>query len=137
MFHRLTGHVHQKVDMLKRVLSLLLHSLCQIEVLVTRNEVVDTKITDTLGGCEVALQNWIKNVIGGSYFGKTFSNGFLYGSVEFKVCIIKLFAVHNTNIFQLWQNVLSLEIPKLQSIANAWSVCIERVIRQRVDKVWL
>ena len=91
MFHNLTGHVNQKVDVLKRVLSLLLHTLCKIEVLVTRNEVVYTEITNTLEVFEVALQNWVKNpdVIGGNYFGKAFTNVFLYGSVEFKVCIVK------------------------------------------------
>ena len=37
--------------------------------------------------------------------------------------------------FQLWKNMLSLQVPQERKVAEAWNECIKRVIKRRVDKV--
>ena len=74
--------------MLKRALSLVLHSLCQIEFLADQNKTVVNKITDVLGMCQVALQDWLNKVTFGNHFGGRIhrNNYFVYGPMEFRVC---------------------------------------------------
>ena len=38
--------------------------------------------------------------------------------------------------FQVWQSLLSLDVPKCQGISSAWNRCMETVLRQRVSKVY-
>ena len=82
------AQLYEKFDLLKSAISVLLHSLCKIEVLVAQNVVDATKINTVIGKCEVDLQDWLKNpdVIGGIHFGRRINNGtFLYAPAEFRV----------------------------------------------------
>ena len=86
--NKMISQLYEKVDLLKIAISILLHSLCKIEVLVAQNVVDATTITNVIGICEVDLQDWLKNpdVIGGLQFGRRINNGtFLYAPAEFRV----------------------------------------------------
>ena len=79
------AQLYEKVDLLKIAISILLHSLCKVELLVAEN-VVD--VNEIIGICEVHLQDWLKNtdVIGGIHFGgSVYNSNFLYATAEFRV----------------------------------------------------
>ena len=93
LFNEPTNVLDLKLEMLKMTLSLLLHSLCNIEVLVTQNLVDTARLLEILGECEVTLQDWVQrtDVVGGQQFGnKMYRNTFVNGSTEFKVLLLNI-----------------------------------------------
>ena len=75
-----------QIEVLKLAVTVLLYSLCKMDILVARNELDETQLTNAFGVCELALQEWVKRSIGGIYFGKSAQNAtLLYGSTELKV----------------------------------------------------
>ena len=75
-----------QLNVLKLVITVLLYSLCKMDILV---ELDEKGLTETLGVCELALQEWLKreDVVGGIYFGKSVQKAtkLLYESTELKV----------------------------------------------------
>ena len=88
LFSELNIQEHQ-VDILALSVSLLLYSLCKMEILVSRKILDGTELDRAFGVCEVTLVDWIKrrNVVGGKFFGYFIKNEtqLLYGSTELKV----------------------------------------------------
>ena len=88
LFSELNVQEYQ-VDILALSVTLLLYSLCKMEVLVAREELDETEIGKAFGVCEVTLLDWIKRrgVVGGKCFGYSTQNEtkLLYGSTELKV----------------------------------------------------
>ena len=78
-----------QINVLKLVITVLLYSLCKMDILVARSELDEKGSTEALGVCELALQEWLKreHVVGGIYFGKSVQNPtkLLYESTELKV----------------------------------------------------
>ena len=88
LFSELNIQEHQ-VHILSLIVSLLLYSLCKMEVLVAREELDDTEVDQAFGVCEVTMLDWIKrhSVVGGKCFGYSAQNEtkLLYDSTELKV----------------------------------------------------
>ena len=132
-----------ELEVLKLALTVLLYSLCKMDILVSRNELNETQLTDVFGVCELALQEWVKRskVVGGIYFGKSAQKAtiLLYGSTELKVInptyVFFFTACFLFSFLQLWLNILSLEVPQNRKVADAWNTSVTRVIKQRVSKV--
>ena len=72
-----------------------------MDILVARNELDKTQLTNAFGVCELALQEWVKRSVGGIYFGKSAENAtkLLYGSTELKVILLMFFLYNPFSVF--------------------------------------
>ena len=89
LFSELNNKEHQ-VDVLCSSVTILLYSLCKMEVILAQMKMAEDKLVqDTFNICEAILQDWIKRywVIGGDFFGYKDQNEtmLLYESTELKV----------------------------------------------------
>ena len=94
LFSKLTEKLDHHLEVLKTSISVLLCTLCKIDVLVGKDEMESRVITEAFGMCQVDLQDWVKGpgVIGGSFFGgRIHATVIVYANAELQV--ITLFVV--------------------------------------------
>ena len=82
------------LEVLKASVSVLLYTLCKIDILVDQNVLESGEITDAFGMCQVDLRDWVKQngVIGGAFFG-----GRIQGTaIEYANAELQVYTIHYT-----------------------------------------